>query len=51
MTEGLGLMVAIFEVFLKEKANPSDKPAVCHLPFQGRLLSWEGSHEREAVTK
>ena len=23
----------------------------CHLPFQGRLSSWEGSHERGAVTQ
>ena len=35
----------------REKANPSVKPAVCHLPFQGRLSSWEGSHERGAVTQ
>ena len=24
----------------REKANPSVKPAVCHLPFQGRLSNW-----------
>ena len=31
--------------------NPSVKPSVCHLPFQGRLSSLEGSHERGAVTQ
>ena len=38
--------------FPEEKAlNPSVKPSVCHLPFQGRLSIWEGSHERGAVTQ
>ena len=52
--QGLGWNPKVFQ-FDKYKfivsLNPSVKPSVCHLPFQGRLSSWEGSHERGAVTQ
>ena len=40
------------EVGKKEKVNPSVKPTVCHIPFQGRLENgkWGGWKKEEDIT-